>query len=349
VRRLRVHVVYEYGVNGRPHASSFVRLLRPLRHPTVRDRLELTAGPDFREGGPDVVAVDRLWRPDVSRTLAEQLVERVRDAGARLVYFLDDNLLDLGQERADWPSTEHLAVIELFLGEADTIVVTTEALRQRVSSLGGRVVVLPNALDERLLVGRAGGSRGRPERWVVGYMGTRSHDADLLLVAPALRALARRHPDAFEVQLVGGVARPQTLEALGGVPVRLVEPRPEEAEYPLFMLWFSSQLAWDVALAPLRSTPFGRCKSDIKFLDYSAIGAAGVYSRGPAYDASVRHRETGWLVDDEPSAWEEALEGLLRDDALRAQIARNATRYLEAERLLARRAHLWLAALEDAR
>jgi glycosyltransferase involved in cell wall biosynthesis len=341
--------VYEYGIDGRPHASSFVRLLRPLRHPTVRDRVELSASPDFAGGGADLVAVDRLWRPDVSQTLAWDLVERVRDAGARLAYFLDDNLLDLRAERGDWPTGEHLAVLEVFLGEADTVVVTTEALRDRVSGLGGLTVVLPNALDERLLVGGGDGARRREGRRVIGYMGTRSHDADLLTVAPALRALARRHPGAFELQLVGGAARVETLEALDGVPVRVVEPEPQEAEYPLFMLWFSSRLAWDVALAPLRDTPFGRCKSDIKFLDYSAIGAAGVYSRGPAYGGSVRHEETGWLVEDEPSAWEEALDRLLGDDALRVRIAGDATRYLHAERVLARCGRRWLGALEASR
>jgi glycosyltransferase involved in cell wall biosynthesis len=113
------------------------------------------------------------------------------------------------------------------------------------------------------------------------------------------------------------------------------------------MLWFSSHLRWDIALSPLKDTPFNQCKSDIKFLDYSAIGAAGIYSRVPAYESSVRHLETGWLAENEVDAWVEALERLLSDDGLRIQIAQNATRYLYTERSLARCARCWLQALEN--
>jgi processive 1,2-diacylglycerol beta-glucosyltransferase len=351
VDRLRIRVLYEYGIDGRPHSSSFVRLLRPLTHPTVRGRVDVATGVSYEGEGADAVVVDRLWRPDVSMVLAKELVDRVRQAGARLVYFLDDNLLDLPNERSDWPSAEQVAVVELFLRRADVVVVTTPALRDRVSSYNLNTAVLRNALDERLLVGGAGSPErpwGRSGEKVIGYMGTRSHDADLMMVLPALRGLARRRPGEFEIQLVGVAASPETVTALGDLPVRLVEPEPEEVEYPLFMLWFSSQLAWDIAIAPLRNTPFGRCKSDIKFLDYSAIGAVSVCSRGPAYEGSVRPGETGWLAEDDPAAWEEALDCLLRNDEQRELMARAASGYLWSERILVQCAPQWLAVLEKA-
>jgi glycosyltransferase involved in cell wall biosynthesis len=112
------------------------------------------------------------------------------------------------------------------------------------------------------------------------------------------------------------------------------------------MAWFSGRIQWDIAIAPLRDTPFNRCKSDVKFLDYCAIGAAGIYSGVPAYQASVRHLETGWLAENNEAAWVEALEKLLADEPLRQGIAGRASQYLFAERIVARCSHHWLEALD---
>jgi glycosyltransferase involved in cell wall biosynthesis len=174
-----------------------------------------------------------------------------------------------------------------------------------------------------------------------------THDDDLMMILPVFQTMWERHGGEIEFQVVGGVGRTDTLQTLQELPVRVVNPRPEETEYPLFMLWFSGRLCWDIAISPLEDTYFNRCKSDIKFLDYSAIGAAGIYSRVPAYESSVRHLETGWLAENEVEAWVEALEALLSDDGLRTQMAQNATRYLYAERILARCAHSWLNALDN--
>jgi hypothetical protein len=127
----------------------------------------------------------------------------------------------------------------------------------------------------------------------------------------------------------------------------MVNPRPAEHAYPLFMLWFTGHIRWDIAISPLRDTAFNQCKSDIKFLDYSAIGAAGIYSRVPAYESSVHHSQTGLLVDNDGEAWEEALETLLSDDGQRARLAQGAFQYLYTQRTLACRVGDWLTALDE--
>jgi glycosyltransferase involved in cell wall biosynthesis len=357
VNRRRVHILYEYGTDLRPHGSAFIRLLRPLTHPALCESLEVTSDLTYDGQDVDAVIVDRLWRPDISPSLAISLVENVRRAGVQLIYALDDNLLDLparqlplvSQGKA-WPTEEHIWVVHFFLRQADGVTVTTRALQERLLGFNPNMVVVPQALDERLLVGGGPPSISSPfgqRRKVIGYMGTLTHDDDLTMILPALHIIWERHGSEIEFQIVGGVGRVNTLQALKELPVRVVNPRPEEIEYPLFMLWFSSHLRWDIAISPLEDTPFNQCKSEIKFLDYSAIGAAGIYSQVPAYESSVRHLETGWLAENEVDAWVEALEELLSNDRLRMQIAQNATRYLYAERILAYCAHNWLKALED--
>ena len=257
--------------------------------------------------------------------------------------------MHLTSAQQPWFSEAHRQVLQFMLTEADGLLVTTPALAERFAPFNRRIVVLPNALDERLLAGGGPSPLATPygrRRVVIGFMGTSSHDDDLIMILPALQTLSQKHPGEFELQIVGGVARNETLEVLAALPTRLVRPRPEEVEYPLFMLWFSSRLCWDIALAPLRDTPFNRCKSDIKFLDYSAIGAAGVYSRVPAYEQSVRHLDTGWVTDNEVNAWSKALDDLISDDVLRLRLADQATRHLHAECTLVRSSSRLLEALD---
>jgi glycosyltransferase involved in cell wall biosynthesis len=345
----RLHVVYEYGIDSRPHSSPFIRLIRPFTYPRVQAHLDVSL--DLRyEGQPaDLVIVDRLWRPDVSLELVGDLVKTVRDSGARLVYNLDDNFFDLVLENKGWPPPEFLPIVEYLLHMAHGVIVSTPALRERLLEYNQNILVLENQLDERLLVGRSpvdpATAHSGGERIVIGYMGTFTHDEDFLMILPALQAVHRRHPGKIELQLVGALRSEATRQAIGDLPTRSIYPRPEEHEYPLFMIWFTSQVHWDIAISPLRDTLFTRCKSDIKFLDYAAIGAAGIFSQSPAY-ASLQHRHNAWLAENTADAWEEALETLIADADLRQCIAREATRTLYTNRTLAQRSPDWVTVVE---
>lgn len=341
-----IHVLYEYGPDLRPHGSAHIRLLRPLSHPALQDAFQVTFARDYHGEAVSAVLVDRLWRPDVDLLLVESLVDRVREAGARLIYALDDDFLTLDLRRAPWFREEHRTVAQYLLCSADKVVVTTAELGRRLSKYNQRISVLPNALDERLLLGGIGATPFEEDRIVIGYMGTLSHDEDLLLTLPALQSLARAHAGRIELQIVGGMTHPDTLRKFSDLRLRVLLPGPGEAEYPLFMLWFTGRLRWDIALAPLVAADFNACKSDIKFLDYAAAGVPGVYSRVPAYIHSVRHRETGLLVENTPDSWRDALESLILDRELRGRLATNARGYLYSERVLAKCASDWLTALD---
>jgi glycosyltransferase involved in cell wall biosynthesis len=229
--------------------------------------------------------------------------------------------------------------------EADGLIVSTPPLAERMARLNPRVVVVPNLLDERLFgEGELGPAKlGGPT--LIGYMGTFSHDADLMMILQALRAVLRRHAGRVALQIVGGLADPAARRALDGLPVQVLDASRHVA-YPDFVRWMRRTLRWDVAIAPLEDNPFTRCKSDIKFLDYSALGFAGVYSRALAYADAVRQEETGSLAEDAPEAWEAALEALLNDPAARERLAANARQSMWPARTLQQGAPLWAQAIQ---
>src|SRR2546428_2275128 len=350
-----VHVLYEYGADRRPHGSAYIRLLGPLTHPAAAARgFRWGWGVEYEPA--DVVMIERLWQPGMTMELAEELVGRIRRDGCRLVYTLDDNLLDLkidGSGRRGFPA-EQLNVIRFFAREADGVIVSTAPLQARLAALNRNAVVVPNALDERriAMTGRLGrglcANQDQPghRRRVIGYMGTYTHDADLMMVLHALRAVLREGTDDLEFQLVGAVSDPAVLAAFDGLPVRVLDVG-ASSEYPAFVPWMADNLHWDLAIAPLEDNPFTRCKSDIKFLDYAWLGVPGIYSRVPAYDGTVRHLESGYLAGESVDEWAEALRRMLGDDEPRLRTAEAARQYVPSERTLEHRAGDWPAAVES--
>jgi glycosyltransferase involved in cell wall biosynthesis len=348
----RVFVLYESDAEtGRPYCSGHLRLLRPLAHPSTADAIELHSGRYFRPGTYDAVIVQRHSFPGATVADVDEFIDAVRQCGARLIFELDDNLFDLpGLRPVLAPGGEkRVRLLEHVARQSSAIIVSTEPLRERVQRYNDRVIVLPNALDERLVARRSPdspepGFRGHALR--IGYMGTRTHDADLQIVLPALRAIHARYGDRVEIEILGVLSEENGPAGLRGLPIRFVGGRYEQ-DYPLFMLEFTGSTRWDIALSPFVEDAFTVCKSDLKVLDYAACGAAALFSRAGPY-REIEAKGLGLVVENTTESWVAGLQRLVEDAALRARLARSNWEYLHQERTLLASGQRWIGALEQA-
>lgn len=346
MKPLKVHLLPEYGIDCKPHGTSYLRLIRPLGHPSIHERVEMSYSIDYHDQKADIVVADRLVLPaQVDSSFVDRLAEKVHRQKARFYYAFDDDFSILPYTKSYTP--EHRSSFERLIRLADGLIVTTAHLKNVYSDRHRNITIIPNALDERLLVpgpfeqaDRSGG------RIVIGYMGTHTHQGDLDLILPALEAVSRRYPGKVEFQLVGVTSDTEQLNKLGHLSFLRLNPSRGENEYPLFMLWFTGNIKWDLAIAPLADTPFNRSKSYIKYLDYAAVGVPGIYSRIGVYDEAVSSGETGWLVDNTAQAWEDALMQCVEDRQQRLLAGRNAYLDLYQNHILAHRAKDWLDAFE---
>jgi glycosyltransferase involved in cell wall biosynthesis len=87
---------------------------------------------------------------------------------------------------------------------------------------------------------------------------------------------------------------------------------------------FLGNLKPDLLLAPLDKNRTSMSKAPNKYLEYSAVGAAGIYSNIPPYSDVVRSGENGVLVEDRVEAWEEAILDLILQPIKMRRIAENA-------------------------
>jgi glycosyltransferase involved in cell wall biosynthesis len=331
----------EYGP-GLPNSCTFVRILQPFSHPSVAHEISLEHGTSAPEGDPDVILIERHlgWPENTQLASLQSLVEDLRRRRIPLLYALDDNFLDLNIVRPwePFPSGELRSIVMYLARSSDGVVVSTEALGQRMARLNENIMVVQNAIDERLF-GPPGSPRKTSGALTIGYMGTLTHERDLMMILRPLRSVLKRHAGRLRLELVGVTANPRLLSLFEGVPVTFLDPGAEGA-YPRFPAWMRRNLHWNIALSPLEDNAFTRCKSDLKYLDYGALGIAGVFSDVVPY-RSVRDHETGLVVPNEPDAWERALEELVRDGELRTNLGCRARDEVYEKRTLAVAAVRW--------
>ena len=129
----------------------------------------------------------------------------------------------------------------------------------------------------------------------------------------------QERPGQFSMTLVGIMADPEPAPWL----THLMPPD-DCRLYPRFVEWLRSLPPFDIGVAPLVDTPFNRVKSDIKLLDYSALGLASLVSDSPAYRADPAFQSA--IVGD----WADALRQVIDDPESMRERARAAS------------AHLWL-------
>lgn len=267
--------------------------------------------------------------------LYAQVIEWARAQGKPVIYELDDLLIELPPEH---PEQAYYAPFRrpmlAALRDADAVIVSTGPLAEYARRFNANTWVLPNTLDDRLWAATPPGP-GSSSPVVMGYMGglTNTHLPDLELVTPVLLRLLKRYGNKLTLRFWGLL--PPELE---GVPN--VEFRAEKFySYPEFAAYFARQ-GCDLFIAPLRDNLFNRCKSPIKFIEYSALGIPGVYSRIAPYEGVVAHGVNGFLAAGE-EAWEAHSKTLIENASLRREIGRAARQTVDDYLLMSKNAHEW--------
>ncbi len=301
-------------VGAEKHPGSVhVRTLRRFRHPDLSmyvdaDLQDVDSYLAGGEKGLDLLVVQRTAVPP---DRVEDFIEAASLRDQPIVLDLDDDLLHPSPEFSS-EYGDSVRGLELLASAASAVTVSTANLAEVLAEYNDNVVVVPNLLDEQLWFRPLEEARtASPLRLV--YIGTKTHGADLALLKPAIDEIRRRGIN-IEVEVVGGEQRAQ-----GDSWYRRIDI--PDSHYPEFVDWiFSIRGRWDLAVAPLVDDAFKAHKSDLKFLEYSALGLAGVYSDVPAYQRSVVDGVTGLIATNEKAAWVDQIMRLIDDAPLRKSI-----------------------------
>lgn len=254
--------------------------------------------------GADLIVVVRyLPRPWL------RALRRVRRAGIRLVYLMDDDLLDPellrelpeAYRRRLWQriTRQRACVPEL----CDQLWVTSEPLARKYAHLGA--ILLPLCPHPSLLA--------QPPRLQLAYLGSAVHQLEFAWLRELLMELQWRQPHTH-VDVFGDISINRHFRYIPRL--RILHP----------MRW-DSYLAetgpgrCDLLLTPLLDSSVNAARAPVKFIDAARCGAAGLYSNRPPYSGFIRDGIDGLLLDDQHQLWIEAIEGLIRDPHSRYRLA----------------------------
>lgn len=315
------------------YAVEHLRVTAPFR----------AAGVQVIDGGDDPELIDNadavLFQREFPKNLPvyDQIVSRARANGKFVLYDIDDLLFDLPEthpERVQELYNDALMPMMVAMIDADLILVPTDELCKVVEGYNQNVIVLPNYLDDTILQFKAPTLKGSDQVLTIGYMGSNSHTPDLAIVASVLQELLAKYDGRLRIE-VWGTPLPGELQDCQGVTWHST-PTNVYAEFVKFF----QKLEFDLVIAPLSDNLFNRCKSGLKFLEYSAIGSAGVYSRLEPYEAVVTEGVDGFLAGNE-FEWREKLTLLIEKPVLRQQMADAAQKTINEKWLLSQNVRSW--------
>jgi glycosyltransferase involved in cell wall biosynthesis len=280
----------------------------------------------------DMVVITR----DFPNRIAEYqiVMNEARKRGKFVVFELDDLLLELPKQHPDYEHyfTTRVAILRAVV-EADAVVGSTPAICEYLQSFNANTFLFENYLDDRYwqfpeIV------KHDSTHVSIGYMGGHSHSYDLQHVIPVLENIAHQYSHKVRLRF-WGIEPPKSLRDLENVewiPVALVD-------YRDFVEYFSQQRC-DIYIAPLEDNLFNRCKSHLKFLEYSASGTPAVFSRVTPYERVVVHGTNGFLAGD-AEEWEKYLIALIEDPLLRFQMGKAAQTTVRNQWLLSNHVDRW--------
>lgn len=319
-------------------SCTFVRMLTPLQSLQDKGQVEY----DLRHLMPwNVAAIrdtirtldkwDILWISRPRHYFMLPIIKAARHLGKPVLVDIDDWLLDvpIGHVDADFYRTRpRRETIRVALRAADCITTSTQVIAEYCMALGVRVHVLPNAVDCQQFTKES----RREGPLTIAFCGTPSHHEDVPLIASGLQQALHDHAGKVRVVTVGCL-----IPGLQGQAGYTHHDFVVATEYPRLL----SDLRIDIGLAPLQDTPFNRAKSDVKYLEYSATGAATIASPVAPYQSTIRE-DCGLIVDaNTTEAWSTAISCLIDQDERRQRLASNAYEWVRDERSVDAAANKW--------
>jgi GT2 family glycosyltransferase/glycosyltransferase involved in cell wall biosynthesis len=307
-------------------ASYFIRLNNNLSNIYIKNNVSIfyfSANEFLRLNELFDLDIIIIQRHAVSSIFVDNLLSIINAKKLKFVYDLDDNLLQIKKGYSDF----HYSISRL-IKNSNFTTTSTRDLCHKVSEISNNVKVIPNRINTEIWGNISVNIQRRKHYSNILYMGTKTHDQDFDLVREPLESIAQRYE--IKVIIIGITEKTFEEDYIISKPIP-----PEWQEYPYFVRWLKAQKSsFDFGIAPLADNPINQSKSNLKYLDYTALGIPGIYSNIGPYSETIKTNKNGILVNNSTKEWVSALEVFIKDKEKRVEIAQNAIKDLEKNYLL---------------
>jgi glycosyltransferase involved in cell wall biosynthesis len=313
-----------------PTGSAYVRLLYPYKSSEIKKKwhIDISLGknlPLIPANSGNIAIIQREAKDFTIEQLKNWLNEW-RKKGNKLFYEIDDDLTD-GDAltlRKFLGNVEELSNKVIWLAtNADLITVSSSNLFKKFNKFNKNIKLVPNVIDNDLWkidIKRDHLCKqfGRKKDVIrIGYIGTPTHDQDLLVVKDAILKLQKEFENKIEVEVIGAFHK---ISPYFGKKIHL----PNDTEYPNFVSWLLKRVHWDIGIIPLSENKFNESKSYLKFIEYAALDMAIVCSDIYEYKNIAVNNVNCLTVSNDTKAWYNALKKLIETEEIRLQLSSKA-------------------------
>lgn len=237
---------------------------------------------------------------------------------------LDDDVFNVNPENIGFdgynPNSDLEYFAEMQMRNANGLIVSTDYLKQRLSQYNPCIEVIPNAIDFDIwdkIRNRTSHNRIR-----IGWTGSHAHlGKNIKIIMRIIPILLEKYKN-IEFVLMGD----KPLDLPKHERVKHFVGCSSIYEYPRRL----STMGFDIGLAPLRDNLFNRAKSNLRWLEYSALKIPTIASNVEPFKKSIRNGIDGILVDYDTDAWVEAVSDLIENQDKALQLGANS--YYEVKR-----------------
>ncbi|KKO54766.1 glycosyltransferase [Paenibacillus sp. DMB20] len=255
------------------------------------------------------------------------IVNECKKAGKLIIYYLDDDLLNipLNAASSEYFNSELVKNnIVSIIGQCDYLLTNNVRIKEKYQKYvqkGAYIIKAPALLLKSIKPKETSGISKPVIK--IGFSGGTDHKANLeTLLKYPLYQLKSKYGDKIEFEFMG--AKP---DFGGDFEYRYI---PYQSEYDNYISQMS-KIDWDIGVAPLPDSDFHACKYYNKFLEYGAINAAGIYSDVDPYKQIIRNEINGLLVENTEDSWIAGLSTLIENEELRLKVSSSARIQLEKE------------------
>jgi len=301
-------------------------------HPWQKDFAE---NPNVRENIEDLCDKSDvvIWQPVHYPHTLDFFLEMQHRYQKPMLIELDDNFVDVPEWseafEAYQANSSYRKESITQMKYADGLIVSTPYLRDVYSQFNERISIVPNSLDfkgDSKFVGWDQVSVRKHKGTRIGWIAGRAHFNDLMMVAPAVKEVLLRYPEVTFCLVNSALQRscellgkPYPFEGLKNV--HYADRSVPINRYAKFMASFG----FDIGIAPLVDCNFNRSKSNLRWLEYSALKLPTIATSISNFKESISEGNTGILIqDNDLQKWAEAMSFLVEDSVSRETIGRNA-------------------------
>jgi glycosyltransferase involved in cell wall biosynthesis len=314
---------------GNNSGSKYWRLVDPFKYLRRQGHTAFVSEEGINESilsKADVVVLQSVVnKEDIALVRAYQ-----KEKGLVVIADCDDSM-ELNEDNPhimEHKVSEAYNVLPIVFNMVNMITTTTPYLAKKLKEYNENTYALANSMDlERWDLPKYKNESGKIR---IGYLGSLTHLDDFRMLNNVFKRLNKEFNNLMFVTC----GDPRWERFLQGLPHECMLGVPFEA-YPAKL----HAMRLDIGVAPLRNTPFNRCKSNIKFLEYSIAGIPAVYS--PTVYNFRGFEPTFGVVADTEEQWFLALSNYIKNPEFRKDVVEAAQVHVRTHYDLKHNVKLW--------